>query len=343
MAEDRTAGGSAKVAIYASIVANLAIAATKFTAAAFTGSSAMVAEGLHSLVDSCDGTLILVGQRRSRRMPDRTHPFGHGQELYFWTLIVAILFFALGGGMSVYEGIQHILHPEPLRDPAWSYAVLGVAALIDGTSFTIAYRSFRRRMRGRGFWETVRASKDPSLFTIVLEDSADLIGLALAFLGIFLGHRLGTPYLDGAASIAIGLLLAGVAVVLIGQSRELLIGESADPVVVAAIEEAAAAEPGVVAVRGIRTLHFGPHEMLVAVCAEFASHLTAEDVARVVDGMGRRVRRAVPDVVTHVYVEPELPRADDGTALARSARLRGGAPPPAAGHGAGGRDMVDRP
>lgn len=311
-------GSSAKRAIYASIVANVAIAATKFTAAAFSGSSAMVAEGVHSLVDSCDGTLLLVGQRRSRRPPDEAHPFGHGQELYFWTLIVAILFFALGGGMSVYEGIQHVLHPETIGDPSWNYAVLGAAALFDGASFAIGYRSFRREARGRGFWRTARESKDPSLLSVVLEDSADLIGLALAFLGVFLGHRLANPFLDGAASICIGLLLAGVAVVLIVQSRGLLVGEGAEPPVVATIEAVAAAEPGVVAVREVRTVHFGPREMLVTLRAEFDPRLSAEGVALAVAGIESRVHRVVLEVVTHVYVEPALPQGATAAAVARS-------------------------
>lgn len=338
------AQGNTRGAIYASIVANVAIAATKLTAASFTGSSAMVAEGIHSLVDSCDGTLLLVGQRLSRRAPDATHPFGHGQELYFWTLIVAVLFFALGGGVSVYEGVQHVLRPAPIRDPTWSYAVLGAAALFDGSSFAIGYRAFRREARGRGFRETVRASRDPSLLTVVLEDSADLLGLALAFLGVFLGHRLGNPYIDGAASIGVGLLLAAVAVVLILQSRGLLIGEGAEPAVIAAIQEAVGAEPGVVVVRAIRTLYFGPREMLVAVRAEFARDLSAEDVAHAVDGMERRVRRAAPEVVVRVYVQPELPPelprdgGGDGTALARSGRRHGGATTPGTASGAEGRD-----
>jgi cation diffusion facilitator family transporter len=289
-----------KLAIYASIVANVLIAATKFTAAAFTGSSAMIAEGVHSLVDCADGTLLLLGHARSRRPPDERHPFGYGQELYFWTLIVAILFFALGGGMSAYEGITHILHPEPLRDPHWNYAVLGIAALIDGTSFTIAMREFRRTMNGRGFWETVRASKDPSIFTVVLEDSADLAGLSLAFLGIYFSHRLGAPYLDGIASIGIGLVMATVAVILIVESKALLIGEGADPAVVACISEAAASDEALRGVWRPHTVHMGPREVLVTLGVELRPDLSADDVARAIGRLDARVREAVPDV-KHVY------------------------------------------
>jgi cation diffusion facilitator family transporter len=298
-------------AIYASIGANVAIAATKFTAAAFTGSSAMVAEGVHSLVDSADGMLLLLGRRRARRPPDAQHPFGHGRELYFWTLIVAILFFALGGGMSVYEGVQHILRPEPIRDPHWNYIVLGFAAVFDGASFVVGYRQFRQHAAGRGFWATIRESKDPTLFTVVLEDTADMIGIALAFLGVYLGHRFQNPYLDGAASIGVGLVLAGVAVVLLVQSKGLLIGERADQDVVDRIH-AAAAVPEIAEVRRIRTLQMSPHEVLVALDVTFAPGQTRQQVLDAVDGLERRIRAATPDPL-HVYLEISALRAGRAT------------------------------
>ncbi|HEX6039881.1 cation diffusion facilitator family transporter [Longimicrobium sp.] len=294
-------------AIYASIGANVAIAATKFTAAAFTGSSAMVAEGVHSLVDSADGMLLLLGRRRARRPADTQHPFGHGSELYFWTLIVAILFFALGGGMSVYEGVTHILHPEPIRDPHWNYIVLGFAAFFDGSSFIVGYRQFRRHAAGRGFWATIRESKDPTLFTVVLEDTADMIGIALAFLGVYLGHRYQNPYLDGAASIGVGLVLAGVAVVLLVQSKGLLIGERADQEVVDRITQAAAV-PEIADVRRIRTLQLSPSEVLVALDVTFAPGLTRQEVLSAIDGLEQRVRAAAPHEL-HVYLEISALRA----------------------------------
>lgn len=280
-------------AIYASIAANVLIAATKFAAAAFTGSSAMVAEGMHSLVDSADGTLLLLGRRRSRRPPDAEHPFGYGRELYFWTLIVAILFFALGGGMSVYEGVMHILHPGPVRSPAWNYAVLGVAALFDGTSFVIAVRQFRASAGGRGWWDSIREGKDPSLFTVVLEDSADLAGIALAFLGIFLSHTLRMPVLDGVASIGVGLVLAAVAVILIVQSKELLIGERADPRVVRRIAEAARTLDSA-RVRRIRTMQLAPDEVLVTLDVGFAKELSRDEVLRTLATLEDRIRAAAP-------------------------------------------------
>ncbi|HEX6630997.1 MAG TPA: cation diffusion facilitator family transporter [Gemmatimonadaceae bacterium] len=290
------------VAIYASIGANVLIAATKFTAAAFSGSSAMVAEGVHSMVDSCDGALLLLGRHRSRRPPDERHPFGHGKELYFWSLIVALLFFAVGGGMSVYEGILHILHPEPIRDPTWSYVVLGVAALFDGTSFVIAVREMRRIYPGRHLPEIVREGKDPSVFTVVLEDSADLIGILIAFLGVFLGHRLRNPYIDGAASIGVGLVLAGVAVVLARQSRDLLIGERASDAVIRAVHEAARDEGAVCRVHRPLSMQLGPGDVLLAVDVEFTTKLSGPELASAIDRLERRVRELRPEV-RHLYIE----------------------------------------
>jgi cation diffusion facilitator family transporter len=204
----------------------------------------MVAEGLHSLVDASDGTLLLVGRARSQRPPDAGHPFGHGKEIYFWTLIVAVIFFAVGGGVSVYEGILHLVHPEPLRDATLSYIVLGVAALFDGSSFIVALRTMRREEPGKRFVDIVRHGKDPASFTVVLEDLADLTGIAIAFLGVWLGHRLTNPYLDSVASIGVGLVLATVATVLVAQSRKLLLGERTSDDVLDAVRKAAAADGG---------------------------------------------------------------------------------------------------
>jgi len=289
------------LAIYASIAANVLIATTKLTAAAFTGSSAMVAEGVHSLVDSADGTLLLFGRRRSRRPADAEHPFGYGRELYFWTLIVAILFFALGGGMSMYEGVTHILHPEPLRSPAWNYAVLGIATLFDGTSWLIAVRSFRGSSGGRGWWEAIREGKDPSLFTVVLEDSADLAGIALAFLGVFLSHQLEMPALDGVASIGVGLVLSAVAVILLVQSKALLIGERADARVVQCIGEAARTLD-TARVQRIRTMQLAPDEVLVTLDVGFAQHLSREEVLHTLGTLEDRIRAAAPDPLL-LYLE----------------------------------------
>jgi cation diffusion facilitator family transporter len=291
------------VAIYASIGANVAIAATKLTAAALSGSSAMVAEGLHSLVDASDGTLLLVGRIRSRRPPDEAHPFGHGLELYFWTLIVAMLFFAVGGGMSVYEGIMHLLHPEPLRDPTLSYIVLGVAALFDGSSFVVALRTLRREERGRTIRHILRHGKDPSTSTVVLEDFADLTGLAIAFLGVYLGHRLTNPLFDGAASVGVGLVLATVALVLVAQTRRLLVGERTSEDVLRAVRDAAKGEPMIEFATCPLSMQLGPNEVLLGITARFDPDLSADDVARVIQRFEDRVRKARPDV-KYICIEP---------------------------------------
>lgn len=310
-----------RTAIYVGIGATLLIAATKFAAAYFSGSSAMVTEGVHSLVDSADGFLLLLGVRRAARPADATHPLGHGKELYFWALIVALLFFALGGGVSFYEGVQHILRPEPIGDPTWSFVVLGASALFTLGSLAVALRGFIAQA-GRGhYWRSFRRSKDPTLFTLVLEDLADLAGIALAALGIFLSKRLANPYLDGAASIGVGLVLAAVAVLLARESKGLLIGEGGTEQELVAIATVAREDPAVVAVRRPVTLYFGPRNVLVAMDVEFRPELTTTQVAEAVDRLEARIRRQDPDV-RHIYIEAESLRRVSGPAAQTAAHGR---------------------
>lgn len=291
-----------KLPIYASIAANIAIAILKFIAAAISGSSAMVAEGVHSLVDSTDGGLLLVGHWRSRQPADESHPFGYGHELYFWSLLVAVLFFVLGGGISVYHGALDLIHPEPLRDPTWNYVVLAGATVFDGTSFVIAYRSFRQSAEGRGFWAHLRGSKDPSQFAVVLEDGADLTGITFAFLGVFLGHQLDMPRLDGVASIGIGLVLAFVAVVLMRQTKGLLLGESANPEVLARIHAIINDDERVLAADRLLTMHLGPHDILLTTSVQLSNDLSEPEVAHTIMRLENRVRDEVPDV-KHVCID----------------------------------------
>jgi cation diffusion facilitator family transporter len=293
-----------RLAIYASIGANVAIAITKYTAAMITGSSAMLAEGLHSTVDASDGLLLLLGRARSRKPADEAHPFGYGKELYFWTLIVAVIFFAVGGGVSVYEGILRLIHPEPLGDPTWGYVVLGVALLFDGTSFTIAFRQFRQQTRGAPLWAAMRASTDPSVFTVVLEDMADLTGIAFAFFGLFLGHRWGIPSLDGIATIGVGIVLGAVALFLVSQSKALLIGESARSEVLQQICAIAERDPAVAAVQRPLTMYFGPHDLLLGVGMQFKPDLSAAQVATAIDRVEQKIRAAYPGV-RHIYIEAQ--------------------------------------
>ncbi len=293
---------SSKKAIVAAVVGNLAIAATKFGAAAVTGSSAMLSEGIHSLVDTGNGLLLLLGLRRSRLPADVEHPFGHGMELYFWTLVVAVMIFAVGGGMSMYEGVTHIQHPQPLEDPFWNYIVLGFAVVFEGISFTIAWREFGHARAGRGIFRAIRESKDPSLFTVVFEDSAALAGLVLAFLGVLLGHQLDNPYLDGAASVAIGVVLACVAVFLAYESKGLLLGESADPKVVKELAALALDEPAITQVEHTLTMHMGPSDVLLNLKVRFTPGLSSLETGRVVDRLERTIRDSYPEI-TRIYVE----------------------------------------
>ena len=289
-------------AIYASIAGDLAVAVTKFVAAAVTNSSAMLSEGIHSVVDAANAGLLLFGIRQSQRPPDRLHPFGHGQELYFWTLIVAIVIFGLGGGLSVYEGVMHTLHPEPLEDPFWSYVVLGAAAVFQGGASTVAFRQARRVVGKRRFFEVARQSKDPTLFAVVLEDAAGLGGLLVAFLGILLGHLLHEPRIDGVASIVIGLLLAAVAVFLIRESRLLLLGESADPELIEGVCRIAEADRAVRKVWPPMTMQLGPRSVLLNLEVHFHAGLTGVELTEAIDRIEREIRDRFP-TVQQIFIE----------------------------------------
>lgn len=293
---------NSKLAIYGAIAANVAIAATKLVVAGITGSSAMLSEGIHSSVDTFNGILLLVGIRLSQRPATPEHPFGHGKELYFWSLIVAVLIFGLGGGISFYEGVQHIRHPQPLHDPTWNYVVLGAAALFESISFTIALREFLRQADGAPFWEAIHRSKDPTTYTVLAEDSAALAGLAIAALGIWLSHRLDMPVLDGAASLLIGVLLAAVATFLTWQSRDLLIGEGIRPETARAIRSMALAAPGVRDVGRILSMYMGPDEALVTIDLDFDEGTAAADAALVIVDVERQVRKRFP-MIKRLFIE----------------------------------------
>jgi cation diffusion facilitator family transporter len=291
-----------KTAIYAAIGANLAIAITKFIVAAFTGSSAMLSEGLHSLVDTGNGGLLLLGIRKSQKPADSRHPFGHGKELYFWTLIVAILIFAVGGGVSAYEGILHLLHPRPMENPRWNYIVLGLAMIFEGTSLVIAYKQFRALQGDKSTLAAIHASKDPTTFTVLFEDSAALLGLLMALLGVFLSHHFRTPVFDGAASIGIGLVLAVVAVLLAYESKGLLVGEGANPEMLESIRRLATADSVVENIQNPLTMYVGPHTVLLTMNVQFRRGLSSSDLVAAVERLEQAIRRAYPDI-KHIFVE----------------------------------------
>jgi cation diffusion facilitator family transporter len=287
---------SSTTVVYAAIAGNFAIAVTKFGAAALSGSAAMLSEGVHSLVDTGNGLLMLYGIRRSSKPADAAHPFGRGKELYFWTLIVAILVFAIGGGISIYGGIASMLHPEPLRNPAWNYGVLGVATLFEGITWTIAHREFRK-VKGRlGYWEALQTSKDPTTMTVLVEDTAAMLGVAIAFVGIFLAHAFDMPALDGAAAILIGVILATVGSLLAYKCKGLLIGEGVEPETLASIRAIAESDPAVARLARALTMHFGPQEVLLTMEIQFQSDLSAGEVAGAIERLDHAIRSRHPEV-----------------------------------------------
>ncbi|MBO2012291.1 cation diffusion facilitator family transporter [Hymenobacter negativus] len=293
---------SSKFAIYGAIGANVAIAASKFVAAAFTGSSAMLSEGIHSLVDSGNGILILYGVKQAEKPADKRHPFGRSKELYFWALIVAILVFSVGGGMSFYEGIAHLQHPAPLSDPTWNYVVLGLSLVFEGISCFLAFKAFNADRGDAGFWDTLRRSKDPSVFAILLEDLAALLGLVIALAGVYFGQLLNNPYLDGAASIAIGVLLVCVALFLIYKTKRLLVGTGVDDETIDDIEGIVKAHPNIVQVGPPLTSYLGPADVILALDVEFTQQLTANEIELAIDKIQDDIRAKYPEM-KRIFVE----------------------------------------
>lgn len=291
------------ISIYGALVANIAIAIMKFVAASFTRSSAMLSEGIHSSVDSINQLLLLLGIRRSTKPADRNHPFGHGKEIYFWSLIVSILIFGLGGGMSIYEGIKHIQYPEKLTNIVWNYAVLGGAFLFEGTSFLIAIRSLNKERSIRGsFFQRVHISKDPSHFVVIYEDGAALAGLLVAAIGVFVGSHFNLPVADGIASIIIGLLLAFVAVLLTIESRDLLLGESMQTYEVDDIIRLVKMDKNVERMRRPLTMHMAPNDVLLALDVQFDHKLSSTELSATIKRLENSIREAHPEI-KRIYIE----------------------------------------
>jgi len=307
-----------RTAIVAAIVGNFLIAVTKLVASALSGSAAMFAEAIHSFVDTGNGGLLLLGIHLSGKPADDRYPFGRGQELYFWTFVVAILIFGLGGGISIYEGIKHVLHPAELEDPTLNYVVLGIATVVEGVAWFIALKGFLA-VKGEGsMWRAIRGSKDPTTFAVLLEDTAALSGLVVAFLGVYASHRLGIPELDGAASVVIGFILAGIAAVLAAETRSLLLGESAHSTVVEEVRRIAAGHSAVIEARRPLTMHMGPHDILVNLDLTFRQDLSAGEVARAVDEIESSIQAAHPGII-RIFIEAE--------AISGGTRREDGAPP----------------
>ena len=292
-----------KTAIVAALAANLGIAVIKFVAAWFTGSSAMLSEGIHSLVDTANEWLLLLGLRSSQQPASERRPFGYGRELYFWAFMVAVFIFAIGGGLSLYEGVEHLRHPEPLGSPTWNYVVLAVAFALDGSSFLIARRTFNAQRGKQPFWTAFRASKDPSIFVVLFEDASDLLGLLIAFLGVFLSHWLNRPELDGVASLLIGVLLLVVAGLLLRETKSLLLGEPAEAPLLASITRMVEAEPTIVRASPPLSSYLSPHEILVVMPVEFAPELPASQLTATIGQLCDAIKVAHPDV-KHIFIQP---------------------------------------
>ena len=298
-----SAANSSKLSLYGGIAANVAIAVSKFVAAYFTGSSAMLSEGIHSLVDTGNSGLLLYGMKQSERPADAEHPFGHSKELYFWGLIVAVLIFAIGGGMSFYEGIKHIQHPEQLEDAGWNYVVLGISLIFEGIAMYLSVKALiAQATPGVGFITMLRTSKDPAVFASVMENLAALVGLLLALAGVFLGHLLHNPYFDGGASIAIGLLLMLVAVFLVARTKGLLVGTGVDAATLANLERIAREQPQVREIRSPLTMYLGPNDVIMALDVDFADDLTSVQVAIAVERLQDAIRAEHPEV-QRIFIE----------------------------------------
>jgi cation diffusion facilitator family transporter len=320
---ERSAG---KLSVYVALGSNLAIAATKFIAAAYTGSSAMLSEAVHSLVDTVNEVLLLYGMHRAARPPDIAHPFGHGRELYFWSFIVALLVLALGAAAAFYEGVNHILHPAEMRDPIINYAVLGVSFAFEGISWWAGLKAFRATKGSQGYLDAFRSSKDPTTFTVLFEDSAALLGLVIASIGIGAAHALSAPRLDGAASIGIALVLLCASMLLARETKALLIGEPARSHVREAVLRVAEADRDVRHANGILTVQLGPNHIVAALSVEFEDALDTTEIERCVNRIEAAIKRAQPDVTT-LFVKPQS-RATWRRGIEQLAEPEDGADPP---------------
>lgn len=301
---------SSKRVIIAALAGNALIAVTKLVAAALTGSSAMFSEGVHSITDTGNQILLLHGLRRAKRPPDDDHPFGHGKEVYFWSFIVAILIFTLGAGISLYEGVQHVLDPHPIEDPAVNYVVLALAMVFEGAAWYFAFNAFTKTKGRWGYVQAVRRGKDPSLFVVLFEDSAAMLGLVAAFFGVLLSRLTGQYWIDGASSIVIGLILGGTAAWLAYETKGLLIGESAEKSVVDGIREIADSFRSVEKVHEVLTMHMGPDFILVNISVKFRPETSAGDIEATITRLDTTIKRDFA-MVKRVFVEAEA-RASRG-------------------------------
>lgn len=290
--------------IYIALLGNLIIAVAKFIGAFVTSSAAMLSEAVHSVVDTLNEILLLYGLKKSQQPPDEEHPFGYGRELYFWSFIVALLVFALGAVVSIYQGVHHIFEPEPISSPFINYVILVVAFLCEGFSWLTALKGFRKYKGNMGYFEAFRKSKDPTTFTVLFEDSAALVGLVIAFLGVFLSHYFHAPTLDGIASILIGCILAIVAFLMARETKGLLMGESADPALPKHILELVQQDHAVLYANGVLTQQMGAHQVIASLSLEFKDNLTSDEIEACVNRLETRVKHLHPEIVG-LFIKPQ--------------------------------------
>jgi len=293
---------ASKKTVIAALIGNTLIAVTKFVAAAMSGSSAMLSEALHSTVDCSNQLLLLYGMRRAARPADTYHPYGYGKELYFWTFVVAVLVFALGAGLSIYEGITHLEHAQPLTNVHISYAVLGAALVFEGISWWIAWREFHRRRKRQTIFQAVHRTKDPALIAVLFEDSAAMLGLLVAFAGIAASQVFHAPLFDALASIGIGIILGAVALWLAYESKGLLVGESVDPQTLDDIRHIITADSRVMRLADALTMHLGPDDVLLTLDVDFADHLSTSEVEETVVDLEQRIQQHHPEV-KRIFIE----------------------------------------
>jgi len=295
--------GSKKV-IIAALIGNSLISITKFGAAAFTGSSAMLSEGIHSLVDTGNQILLLYGIKRAAKPADDDFPFGYGKEIYFWSFIVAILIFALGGGISIYEGIKHFQNPEPISNPMINYVVLGLAMVFEGAAWMFAFKEFNKVKGKWGYIEAIQRAKDPSIFVVLFEDSAAMLGLAVAFAGIALSQYTGILVFDSIASMVIGLILIGTAIWLAYETKGLLIGESANHSVIKSIRDILQGSKNIEHVNEVLTMHMGPDYILANISVDFNDNISADEIEKCVAEIDVKIKQQHPQI-KRIFIEAE--------------------------------------
>jgi cation diffusion facilitator family transporter len=295
---------ASKKSIYSALIANLLIAITKFVAGALSSSAAMISEGIHSLVDTINQLLLLFGIHQSKRPADALRPFGYGKELYFWSFIVSILIFGLGGGLSIYQGITHIIHPDELRDPTWNYVVLGLSLIFEGISLGIAWKEFNQ-VRGKdSWWSAIIKSKNPANFLVLFEDGGAVLGLSIVAVCLFIGHEYNLPWMDGLASLLVGLLLVAISIILARESRSLLMGEGIAPETQQEIIKLAEGDKSVIQARHILSTYQSPEEVVLMLIIAFEPNLDTDDINSAIVRIRGAIKQAYP-LVSFIIIQPE--------------------------------------